>query len=384
MTTRSYRRGSIRRLPSGRFQVRVSEGTNDFGRQRQLPLPGHGTFAKRTEAVKALDGYLAKRDTGVLTTPYDLTLGQWLAQSLSTRQGELAPSTYADYCFQQERHILPTLGRLKLQAFKPSHLRAFYADLAARGYSRSLLAQVRALISRGLEDAVLDELLSRNVARMVRLPPTRSAGKGRALTPEEIQSFLAQARHHVLGPMFEFALVTGLRRGELCALNWQHIDFDQAVLHITDNVPVVQGRPRRGTPKTEAGLRTMPLALETMTFLRLHQASQAQFCWQNPAQAPLFTTARGQRPHPDSVTKVMRQLALDSGLGRVTVHDLRHTHTSLRRRQNVPVEIVSRQVGHANVAFTLQRYRHTYSDEERAYTQGLTELLGPPMLRRHA
>jgi integrase len=219
---------------------------------------------------------------------------------------------------------------------------------------------------------------------MVRLPPTKAAGKGRALTPEEIQAFLAHARHHVLGPLFELALVTGLRRGELCALNWRHVDFDQALLHVTDNVPVVKGRPQRGAPKTEAGLRSMPLALETMTFLRLHQASQVQFGWPKLADSPLFTTARGERPHPDSVTKVMRQLALESGLGRVTVHDLRHTHTSLRRRQNVPVEIVSRQVGHANVAFTLQRYRHTYSDEERAYTQGLTELLAPPELQRRA
>lgn len=302
-----------------------------------------------------------------------MTVEQWLRQWLNVKRAELALTTHANYKHLIDRHILPTLGDKRVQVLKPSDLRELYAQLVERGYAKSTVRQVSVILSCALQDALYDEIVVRNVAQFAPLPNTKAPEKARALDVPEVRQFLAVARSHHLGVLFEVALATGLRRGEICALKWRCVDLNSGTLLVRENLPVVNGRPVPGPLKTEASARDIPLAAETVALLRDHYERQALYA--PHAESFVFTNPDGSFVNPNTLSRWTRQLAVNAGLGRVRFHDLRHTHASLLLRRGVPVEVVSRHLGHTNVAFTLSRYRHVYADEGRVHAVGLSALL---------
>lgn len=283
-------------------------------------------------------------------------------------------------------HLVPHVGHLRVQSFKPSHVRELYATLAAR-YSASLLRQVRTVLRQALQDAVMDEVVPRNAADGVKLPAGRKPDRprNRALSAGELQAFLAVAaerfeRFH--GPAFTLMSVTGLRRGELCALTWSAVDFEAGVLRVTENLPVVRGKPTLGSPKSAAGTRVVPLGEDTVALLRAWKARQALHAaalgegWTE--RGFVVTTLKGTPLHPDLLTKVAPKLAKLAGTGRVTPHSLRHTNATLLLSRGTPAEVVKAWLGHANVGVTLNVYRHVLEHEHRAHAVGLEELLAQP------
>lgn len=363
-----------RQLPSGAWQWRITLG---FTQGKQVTKSG--TAPTRSAAARAMAQAIAARDQGLLPLPNAVTVEQWVRRWLRGVRVQLALSTQNNYQHLAEKHLFPVLGEVPVQALRPAQVREAYARLAEGGYSASVLRQVRAVLSGALRDAVLEELVPRNVAEHVPLPPCKAPAAGRALSAPETRAFLAQASSHPLGVLFEVAVATGLRRGELCALRWTFVDLETGTLQVRENLPVVGGRAAPGRPKTGASVRDVPLAPETWALLQAHRDAQAA------GRAALglppcpdgfvFCGARGERLHPQQVTRLTRQLAAAAGLGRVRLHDLRHTHTDLQLQRGVPVEVVSRQLGHARVDVTLNRYRHVQAREARRYALGLSELL---------
>lgn len=382
MTPRSPRRrangeGSVRKLPSERYQWRLTLGWAADGRQ----LTKCGTEPTRTAAAKALAAAITDRDRGLLPDPNAMTVERWLRSWLPLARRKLAPATHANYVHLAERHIYPVLGHLLLQGLKPSHVRELYTGLVDRGYSKSVLRQVRAILRGALHDALLDEIVHRNVAELAQLPQAKPEREGRALHATETRVFLAQAMTHRLGVIFEVAVATGLRRGELCGLRWAFVNLELGTIQVRENLPMVGGRPTPGLLKTKSSLRDVPLAPETLSLLQVHRARQieerAALGLPFDPGEHVFTRPDGSRLNPDHITKLARAIARKAGLGSVRLHDLRHTNTSLLLRHRVPPEIVSRQLGHSRVEFTLNRYRHIFADEGRAHAVGLTDLLNP-------
>ncbi|WP_027482377.1 tyrosine-type recombinase/integrase [Deinococcus pimensis] len=366
-----------RKLNSGHYNWRFTAGWDSNNKQISIS----GTERTKRDAYHAMAIAMADFQRGHLATPKALTLEPWIRHWLTTAQPRLAPKTHANYTHLAQRHLYPSLGCTRLQALKPSDIRVFYATLVEQGYSRSVLRQLRALLRGSLRDALLDEIIPRNVADLVPLPVAKAEREGRALTPVETRTFLAQAHTHRLGVLFEVSVTTGLRRGEICALRWEFVDLDRGVLKVRENLPVIGGRATLGSPKTNASLRDVPLASETVALLKQHRAQQDQEYLDGGWLAPpeyVFTRPDGTRLNPEYITRLTRRIAKAAGLGKVRLHDLRHTNTSLLLRGGVPVEVVSRQLGHARVGFTLDRYRHVYEDEHHTHAKGLTELLTAP------
>lgn len=383
MTPRARQRrangeGSIRKLNSQRHQWRLTLGWSADGRQ----LVKSGTEATRALAGRALAAAIADRDRGLLPPPNAITVEHWVRCWLQQSHSRLAPSTHANYAHLAERHIFPALGHVPIQTLKPSQVRELYTRLIEQEYSKSVLRQVRAVLRGALHDALLDEIVSRNVAELAQLPQAKREREGRALTATETQAFLAQARSHRLGIVFEVAIAAGLRRGELCGLRWAFVDLECGTIRVRENLPVVRGRPTPGPLKTLTSIRDVPLAPETLALLQAHWAHQIEECLARgrafDPEGYVFTRPDGSRLNPDYVTKLTSKHAQAAGLGRVRLHDLRHTNTTLLLRHRVPPEVVSRQLGHSRVDFTLNRYRHVFADEGRAHAVGLSTLLSTP------
>lgn len=375
MKRRENGEGCVKKLPSGSYRWQVTLGFDERGKQ----LLKSGTEKTKKDADRARMLALADHQRGLLPVPSQIKLADWLPRWLELKRPSLAPKTLANYAYVIERHLSPLLGHRKLQDLKPSEVRAAYVKLADQGFSKSLLHQVRVILRQALQEAVFDEIVARNVAEVARLPSFRRSKTARALDAEEVGTFLKVAHGHRLGLLFEFVIASGLRRGEVCALKWAHLDLDKAQLRVRENITVVNGKATLGTPKTESGVRDLHLAPDTVALLRKHQ--QAQLAEGLGAATHVFTNARGQRLYPDSLTKLAGKMAARAGLGDVRFHDLRHTYASLMLSMGVPMEVVSEKLGHSRPSTTADIYRHVFAEEHERHTFALGDLLIPKPLR---
>lgn len=375
MKRRENGEGCVKKLPSGSYRWQVTLGFDERGKQ----LLKSGTEKTKKDADRARTLALADHQRGLLPIPSQIRLADWLPRWLELKRPNLAPKTLANYAYVIDKHLSPLLGQRKLQDLKPSEVRAAYVKLADQGFSKSLLHQVRVILRQALQEAVFDEIVARNVAEVARLPSFRRSKTARALDAEEVESFLNAAHHHRLGLLFEFVISSGLRRGEVCALKWTHLNLEKAQLRVRENITVVNGKATLGIPKTESGVRDLHLAPETVALLRQHQLAQQSEGLESASH--VFTNAKGQRLYPDSLTKLAGKIAEQAGLGNLRFHDLRHTYASLMLSMGVPMEVVSEKLGHSRPSTTADIYRHVFAEEHERHTFALGDLLRPQPLK---
>lgn len=156
-----------------------------------------------------------------------------------------------------------------------------------------------------------------------------------------------------------------MRRGEINGLKWSSIDFEKGTLTVENNRTHARRETVEGTPKTELSQRRLPLGprlLAVLGELREKQLAEAKRRgWPEPKYVLL---GRGGKPaYPPSLTATFRRLVEEAGLPYITLHGLRHSYASLARLRGVPLEVVSKTLGHSTPEFTARLYRQLYSDE---------------------
>ncbi|NTY00524.1 site-specific integrase [Deinococcus sp. JMULE3] len=181
------------------------------------------------------------------------------------------------------------------------------------------------------------------------------------------------------GMVLVFMVSLGLRRGEACGLRWANVDLEQRQCRIVENLVTLEGKPHVSTPKSVNGRRTVPLSQEAAALLKAWQSAQAEERamvgedWQDTGY--VFTTHKGTHLHPDNLTRALNRLCEQAGLRRIRVHDLRHTYASLMLSRQVPLEVVSKQLGHSSPAFTLGTYRHVSQQEHSKYALNISDVI---------
>lgn len=227
------------------------------------------------------------------------------------------------------------------------------------------------------------ELIHRNVAEVVKPEGKKNplnAKASTAWTAEEASTFLAFARTNRLYALFYLMLCLGLRRGEALGLRWANINLETGHMKIVESITTVDGSIIETTPKTEKSKRTLKLPFDVVALLKDHQEKQRlehQALNLNPAKDWVFTSLKCTPVNPGKIDGVLNRIAKEASVRRIRVHDLRHTYTSLARRQGVNLEVVSARLGHSRSSFTADVYRHTFEDEMDAGAISLKSLLSP-------
>ncbi|MCA1846979.1 MAG: site-specific integrase, partial [Actinobacteria bacterium] len=160
---------------------------------------------------------------------------------------------------------------------------------------------------------------------------------------------------------FHLAAMTGMRRGEVLGLRWHDLDLDAGRLAIRHTLVSVAYEIRDSTPKTHQA-RVVDLDPNTVEHLRAHRSRQATEpgVWGPGYQEGelLFRKEDGSPVHPDSFTQSFDAEVRRSGLPRIRLHDLRHTHATIALQAGIPVKVISERLGHETPAFTLKQYAH--------------------------
>jgi integrase len=338
------------------------------GKRRQITKSG---FATKKEASAALAKALAAVEDRTFTAPDTITVGGYLATWLDGLDRK--PATLEAYRRVVERHLTPTLGRLRLQHLTPPQIKAAYRSLQDdKGLSPTTVQLVHQVLSKALSDAVHDGLLAASPAGKVKAP-SRARPEMQTWSREQVVRFLEHTGEERLSAMWRLFLTTGMRRGEVAALRWQDVDLDRASLSVRQTGNIIGGVWTVGTPKGrgDATAKSRRLALDagTVAALRQHRARQLQerMAWGGDWQdlGMVFVREDGSPLNPSTIGQQLTVRAKQAGLPHVRVHDLRHTYATLALEAGVHPKVVSERLGHANIGITLDLYSHVSEGMDR-------------------
>jgi integrase len=352
--------GSIYQDAEGRWRSVVDLGYRN-GKRRRKYLSGQ----TRAQVAGKLRQVLDEQDAGVqITTDGPApTLESWLNHWLETIAApRLRPSTLTTYRGYVRNHLVPELGRHRLDELAPEHLEACYLRLAKAGLKPASILQTHRILSRALKVAMQRGRVRRHVATLVE-PPSVHRDEIRPLTAEQSRAVLQTALGQRNAARWSVALALGLRQGESLGLPWDAVDLETGTLTVRQ---ALQRQPGGGLvlvpPKSRAGRRVIPMPTQLVEALKAHRAAQvaerlaAGSMWVDTGL--VFTTVIGKPVDPRSDHRQWQQLLRSAGVPPARLHDARHTAATLLLAQGVPARVVMELLGHSQITLTLGTYTH--------------------------
>ena len=347
------------------------------GKRKRLSEMVHGTKAQArkrwTERQKEIDAK-GKAYREESKEP----VGQYLTRWLAGKTPDLRATTAQQYAWAVNGHILPHIGAVPLREPTPDAVQTMVDELRAGGLGTSSVSTVRSILRIALQDAVRRDLITSNPVDRTR-GPRQAKRHVVAFTVDQIDALLTQAEGTRLAPLLRFAAYSGLRRGEVLALHWEDVDREQGRVTVRRSRVAVRGGAETHEPKTEAGKRSVALpspAVEALNAAWLQQAKDrlaAGEKWHD--EGLVFTTATGGALSPTNVSRDFRRIRDGAGLPPLPLHSLRHTAVSVQIAAGVPLEVVSKRIGHRRLSITADTYGHLLPEADQGAADAVDAFL---------
>ena len=357
--------GMVRRRDDGRWEGRIVIGHRENGE----PLFRH-VYAKTQKALldKLHQNIECYRDVE-LTEDSRMTLGQWLDRWLTEyKAGTVRPGTLEGYRRYIEYYIKPQLGDKQISLISQQDIQRMYRRLKTEGrihehpemdhqLSDSMVRHIHSTLHAALKDAVQAHVIPRNPTEGTTAPKPNYKPK-RILTGEELDAFRAMVEQDgVWRDFFQTELMTGLRRGEICGLQWSDFDGNTGTLKVCRTIHSQRkGEYTVGETKTNQGMRTIILPHSVTEILRRRKADAiSQWIFPDPVKPE-------DPVDPNAAYRHMKTLLQRAGLPSIRFHDLRHTFATLALENGMDVKTLSAMLGHVSAATTLDIYTHITDD----------------------
>lgn len=376
--------GTIVKRKDGRYQAAVHV-TTSTGETKRKFVYGKTWDEANDKRVEMLDN----NRKGVPSVSSSMKLGDyldhWLEEIIRVERG---PSTYAGYEIVIRRYIKKHLGARKLNALTPAHVRAFIAKLRGektvlgKNLSDRYVQNVFETLRSALSSAVREELIGRNVARLVQTP-SRGSFDVEPMSEASARAFIARASKDRLCALWLILITTGLRKGEVLGLSWSDVDLETGAFRVKRTVQRVRGQLLFGKVKTKKSKRTLYLGQVCIAALKRHREETAKRLKApfNPAAGQpddlIFVTSSGRVVEPRNVNTMLNGLLKDAGLETSRVHDLRHTAATLLLMDGATIREVMEQLGHASIATTANIYGHVLDEAKRRMATRMDRLASP-------
>lgn len=285
----------------------------------------------------------------------------------------------ASYQMFLDRHIFPALGDVPLLEIKPAMVKKLLLDFQKKGYAHATCVKLYNILNGLFDMAFLDDSIPVSPMLKVKRPAPR---KNEPIKEESEKAFTAAELAKVLSCVAEeplkwqvyinLAADTGARRGELCALQWQDIDWTNGTVTIRRNLQYSAQMGVYETSPKNGKSRSVDVGPETLSLLRQLREDQAKTCisqW-------LFTQDGTALPmHPQSPTRYFKRFGERYGIVDFHPHKLRHSSASIAITSGADVVSVSRRLGHSDPSVTLRMYAHSNEESIRRAGQIVREAL---------
>jgi integrase len=294
------------------------------------------------------------------TTSLAAYLRDWVEQA------DIQAQTRRAYRIHVERHIIPAFGAIRLCGLRATHIEAaIHAwNVPSRGRRRLSAHSVKHIydtLRAALNRAKKRQLIGANPCDFVQAP-RYDRPEMRAPAPQEAAALLEALSDTDIGAAVVTALGSGLRRGELLALQWQDVDFDAETMMVRRALERVDGESRFKEPKTNRSRRTVALPAFVIDRLKRHRLEQAQkflaLGLGRPQADTIIFDCLGQPWVPNTFGQRFDRLLEREDLPKLRLHDLRHGFATLALSAGVDLKTVSAALGHTTLATTADIYAH--------------------------
>ena len=356
--------GSIRQRPDGRWEARITVGT-DSGTGKPIRRSIYGD----TQAIvrKQMNAIIREIDNGTYQAPNKITVSQWMEEWITDFcTNRVKPTTIASYSAVIKNHINPAIGAMEIQAVRGTHIQRIYNTMTNNGLTGKTVKNAGAVLHKAFSVALKQGLLAANPCDAAELPKVVQKPI-KPLTDEEIPRFLAAIDVHPFRNGYGLCLFAGLREGECLGLSWDNVDFENRRITVCQQLQ---------KSKTESGLyyisastkngKTRVIAPPDIAFDYLREERRRQSenrlragkAWSNPENL-CFTNETGRYILPEIFRRHFKMLVADIGRPDARVHDLRHTAATVAIASGADIKSVQDLMGHATASFTLNVYAHT-------------------------
>jgi integrase len=316
--------------------------------------------------------------------PADMTVNEYLDLWFDVvAENHYRLNTLANYKVILSVDIRSRVGHLKLAEVQPKHIREILQAMAARGVCSNAQRRLYYVTSQVFEYAVRTNRLLLNPVRGVK-PPSVCKKEMRALTEDEVQRLLAVTDTGEYGAYFRTSISTGMRPGELAALRWHDIDFNERRIFIQRSL--VWKEPRSegwvlAPPKTKNGIRQVAISESLVNLLVEHKSRQRRIIERShPSYEDrgfVFCNRTGRPLSRCQIVDAFKDALSRAGLPRtIRLYDLRHTCATLLLNAGEDIRVVSERLGHAGISITLETYVHVFPKTDRKTADRIETILG--------
>lgn len=368
--------GSIRKRSDGRWEGRYYDPREPDPKKQRKSVMGK----TQKEAKDKLKAALAELSDGTpLLVNDNPTVAEWLLYHLREyRISELRDGTFESYERHIQKNITPIIGHIRMKDLTGAHIQQMYNKLqeakstGGQGLGGATVAKIKNILSKALQQAITNKIIRTNPLLEANAPKVED-GEIRIMTKAEQKKFISVLPFYNTGNMFAVALATGMRIGELCALNINDIDRELKIIDITKTA----GRRKDkytgevsikiGPPKTKHSIRKIPLLPSVEVMLDRQAQLVSELCenaggrWNE--NTLVFPTDEGNIHDLSGLRSSMGRVLKRAGLPHMTIHALRHTYATTALNAGVAAQNVARLLGHKDGATTLKFYAHYINTE---------------------
>lgn len=342
---------------------------------------------------------------GIYGSGLDITLNHWFDIWMKEyKMLTVKNSTILLYSLNYERYVKESIGGYLLKDVKTIHIQKIYNEMHHQGLSLGTIQIVNSILNNLFSQAIKNDYLIKNPCMGAMLPKAEKKER-RVLTYYEQTMFLTAISGNFYEALYQIALCTGLRIGELSALTWDDIDFTNKTLSVNKTL-LYQKDYQTGeygfrcqTPKSGTSRRLLPLIPDAVQVLKKHQKAQQCYIMANktdwqPVEGLnnlIFTTRNGT---PVQEAYIIKRLAaitkkmnyLESVAAReerrapcifenITPHTLRHSFATRAFENGLAAKTVQELLGHSSMNITMDLYTHVTYDTKKQEMKKMSQVL---------
>lgn len=355
--------GSVYQTKDGRWRAAYMVVAEDGTRKRAV-VRGRD----EEEARAKLDEVRKRAKLNPAKVIVKDSVEDYILRWLDRDRVRVKPSTYQHRRNHVVRHIIPAIGRTRLDRLTPAMVEDMTTDLMTTGkkpLSPRTVAHIRGTLRQALTSAMRDGLVTSNAAALAK-PPRQQHVEMKTLNARQVRVLLASTKEGRYGALWALLVGAGLRINEALAITWDDVGLEDGVVHVRRSYSKAgPGRWEVSDTKTKRSRRRIELPATTVAALadlrdrQVVEQRDAGPLWQEYGHGqPLFTDQYGRIPEPTNFNRALTAALKAAGLPHIRVHDCRHTYATLLLEQGVPLVTVSRLLGHGSIAITADVYGH--------------------------
>lgn len=334
---------------------------NYYNSNRERKQQTFNTLAEAREWLEK-EKYESKNNLQLVSP--DMTVAEWFGYWMKVKGETIKFNTRRNYTERFETDIYPVIGRMRVSEVKPIHCQQVLNEMAFNEYAGSTIKQTLNTMVSLFWAAFENDMVRKS-------PVTKSGVKMPVeiekdivfLTKEEQKKFLEVSRDYAYYEQFFLILQQGFRTGEMMALTWDDIDFENREITVNKTLEYRYsvGEWKCGTPKTKNSIRTVKMTRATYKMLKEFKEKPSNVNDKTPKEFRnlVFINRTGFPTKNSTYDAALAKRCEEAGIKKISMHSLRHTMaTRFCEQPNPNYKYLSQMLGHSSIKITLDLYVH--------------------------